>query len=332
MLLSLRKYLEASDMAAPETVRVAELFLQGIQIQACQMDDLEYARFRSDLSKLLTSISAKPANGDVILATGAAIQAMSAYNQQIGRTIRSQMAELQTIIKMLGETLRTLLGGSERQLDRLQNIETQIQRASQVDDLRTLKTRLEDCLGDLRVAMVNERENAAKVDNAIQTEIEKGLAATAPPAGVLDPCTGLPGPTAAEAELKKAVAERSTCFAAIFSVNRVEAINQRFGYPAGDRILTVFSQHIAGKLPKTDMLFRWRGPAFLAVMHRSSPADAIRAEVARIASARVEETIEVGTRTIMLPISANSVVVAVHECRLFDDVLQKLRALPSVSM
>ena len=330
MITTLRKYLDATDEAGPQTLRVAELFLQGIQLHACQLDDTDYARFHAGLAELLSSLDKRPSNGDIILATGAALQAMSDYNQLLGRTIRGQIAELQTIIRMLGESIRAMLSGSQRQVERLQSIETQIQRASQIPDLRALKGRLEDCLGDLREAVISERENAARAGRALESEQGKGLAAAEPERPVLDPCSGLPGPAAAEAALKKALAERQAGFACIFLVNRIVAVNARFGHSAGDRILLRFSQNVAQRLSPGDAFFRWYGPAFLAILSRSSLHDAVRAEVVRIASGLKEEEIQVGTRTVLLSISCNTSVFDLLEYSQCEDLLQKLNALPGI--
>ncbi len=332
MITTLRKYLDASDDASPQTLRVAELFLQGIQLHACQLDDMDYGRFHADLAALLNSLNKKTSNGDVILATGAALQAMSDYNKLLGRSIRGQMAELQNIVKMLGETLRTMLGGSERQVGRLQSIETQIQGASQISDLRALKGRLEDCLGDLREAVKSERESAARVSRALESGVEqKPAALTQEETPLLDACTGLPGPAAAETALKKALAENKTCFAGVYVVNRIVVVNARYGHTAGDHILVRFSQNIAQRLSPGDALFRWYGPAFLVIMNRSGPQDAVRAEVARIASGHKEEEIQVGTRSILLSISSNTVVLALHEYHLWDSLREKLLALPGIT-
>ncbi len=329
MFVSLKKYLDSAGRANPDMVRVASLFLQGIQLHACQTDELEYGRFRDDLDRMLKSVGAAATSGDVILATGAAIQAMSDYNQQIARALRGQTVELQSIVKMLGDSLQTVMGGGERQVGRLQAIELQIQRTSQLDDLRVLKSRLEDCLGDLRETIATEREHTAKVQETIHAGIEKGNAALASPSTALDPSTGLPGRAAAEAALEAAWAERRKCFAAVFTVNRVETINDRFGHAAGDRILMLFSQHLSQNLSAADTVYRWRGPAFLVLLDRNVAADAVRAEVARIGSTRLEENVQVGSRMVFLPVSANSSVLPLHECHSFEEVLQKLVALES---
>jgi diguanylate cyclase (GGDEF)-like protein len=119
-------------------------------------------------------------------------------------------------------------------------------------------------------------------------------------------------------------------FACIFLVNRIVAVNARFGHAAGDHILLRFSQNVAQRLSPGDAFFRWYGPAFLVILNRSVPHDAVRAEVARVASGHKEEEIQVGTRTILLSISSNTSVLDLREYSQFDDVLQKLNALPGI--
>ncbi len=81
-------------------------------------------------------------------------------------------------------------------------------------------------------------------------------------------------------------------------------VNAQFGVGAGDRMLRRLSDHFRQGLMREDRLFRWRGPGFLVLMERAAPIVEIRRAIARIANALLEEHIETGSRSIMLPISA----------------------------
>jgi GGDEF domain-containing protein len=90
----------------------------------------------------------------------------------------------------------------------------------------------------------------------------------------------------------------------VMVVNRIQPINARFGRAAGDRILARFKKYIEAQLGASDQLFRWAGPAVVVVMERPQTADQVRALVKRMFDTPVQETLELGTRSVLIPISA----------------------------
>ena len=47
----------------------------------------------------------------------------------------------------------------------------------------------------------------------------------------------------------------------------------------------------------------WRGPCLLAILKRQGQIETVRSELLRIASVKIQKTVEVGNRSVMLPIS-----------------------------
>ncbi|MES1262702.1 MAG: hypothetical protein ABUS49_13295, partial [Acidobacteriota bacterium] len=54
-----------------------------------------------------------------------------------------------------------------------------------------------------------------------------------------------------------------------------------------------------------DQLFRWTGPAMVAILERSQPLAAIRLMVKQLADVRTDIAFEFGDRSVHIPISAN---------------------------
>src|SRR5208282_2957702 len=100
----------------------------------------------------------------------------------------------------------------------------------------------------------------------------------------VDRVSGLPSFEKAEHEIAARVGADSGYYAAVFVVERVESVNLRYGAATGDRLLRAFSEHLVSKLSPEDEVFRWRGPAYVALLKRTGLADIVRAEVARFAS------------------------------------------------
>jgi GGDEF domain-containing protein len=104
-------------------------------------------------------------------------------------------------------------------------------------------------------------------------------------------------------------------FAAVFAIERLDLINARFGHEVGDQVLLFFGEHVAQALKGSDRLFRWTGPAFLALMERSEPAHKVREEISRVISRRLSKTVKIANRSVLLPVPTNWVVFDAQELR-----------------
>jgi GGDEF domain-containing protein len=93
-------------------------------------------------------------------------------------------------------------------------------------------------------------------------------------------------------------------------VNGLQSINRRFGYQVGDQLLKTVSDLFGKALADTDRLFRWHGPALVALVAREKTIDAVRAEIGRINSKRIAGVLEVGKDGLLLPVSASWQVLA----------------------
>jgi GGDEF domain-containing protein len=132
---------------------------------------------------------------------------------------------------------------------------------------------------------------------------ERAIAKTAPPpATTIDPCTGLPLRTDAEAAIQRAIENPAHYFAAVFYVHRMNLTNARFGEAIGNQVILFCSQHIASRLTRgEDALFRWMGPAFVALIERHESEGSVLSEVQRVASTPLSRFFETSSRTVYLP-------------------------------
>jgi GGDEF domain-containing protein len=87
-------------------------------------------------------------------------------------------------------------------------------------------------------------------------------------------------------------------------VKGVQSVNARYGFGVGDRMLRAFKEHIEKRLPRTDKLFRWEGPAVVVLLDRKDPLEQVRAEVRRMLDTQIEEALQLDGRSVMIPISA----------------------------
>jgi len=90
---------------------------------------------------------------------------------------------------------------------------------------------------------------------------------------------------------------------AVFYVHRMNYFNARFGSTIGDKVLVMCSQHLATTLIQpADYLFRWKGPAFIALLEREDAVAQVEHDLQRLLATPLSQYLETATRTVFLPI------------------------------
>ena len=72
------------------------------------------------------------------------------------------------------------------------------------------------------------------------------------------------------------------------------------------------------------MVFRWRGPSFVALLERKVPADALRTELARFASSRQEHVLQIDGRPLRLPLTCAWTIVQLAKCEIAAEAVQQI--------
>ena len=310
-LTTLKAYLTGTDEEGMFR-RVISLLLQGISLHAVEGDRADYDRFRNDFERIQASLGKEASGQELLVATGAANQALADYGQRTTRFIRQQGAVLHNMISMLTQTMVSIGAGSESSAEHLQAIEKELAHAVVIEDVQTLKLRLGECLKNLREEVVRQKAQAQEQARHLQQHVEHARDCVQDPPdvdGEIDSATGLRTRSAAKTAFHAALQTAGRKYVVAAVVNRIQSVNRHFGYAVGDQLLRKFSDLFGATLAKTDRLFRWRGPALVALLEREESIHAVQAEIRRINSKRIEGVLEVGEGA-LLPVSASWLVLA----------------------
>jgi GGDEF domain-containing protein len=284
--------------------KVLSIFLEKIATGCVQCDSIEHDAFRAEMSHLQNQAEhfASPA---VMLATaGCAAQAMESYNLRIAELMGKQNRELQSIISIITETALKIGCGNARATQRLQDLGHRFEREGALEDLRALKTSLNDFLASFREEVLRQKAESDGAIRALQLEIERRPSGINVPSEQYDPVTGLPRQAAGLLAMQAALQSKKHLYVVAMVVKGVQSVNARFGFRFGDRMLRVFKDNVEGKLLRTDRLFRWDGPAIVVLMDRMDLIGQVRGSIRRILDERLEQTFRVDGRSIQIPITA----------------------------
>ena len=305
-MISLRSYLSRDTEAETAYRRIIGLFLQGISLHSVEGDKADHERFREDIEKCLAVLSPETPVSELLVVVGGALRAMEDYNQRTSKFVHRQNTELQHMLAMLTQTVISIGAGSEQSVKRLQNIEKSIESTQAVEDIQILKLRLSECLEAVRDEAIRQQRDGQDAIESLKKELQSSqeLMGCVEVKVDLDGATGLHGKAEADRAIRAAMESPQGKFVVIAVCSRVQAVNARFGYAVGDKILQAFAEHFKKGMSARDQLFRWQGPALLALIERSERIDRVRTEIRQFADLRLDKTIEVGQRTVLIPISA----------------------------
>jgi GGDEF domain-containing protein len=305
-VISIKKFLSSDSEAVGALLHVVRTLIEGIGEKATAGEAADLTLFRESIREISRAITDDVGPGDLMAHANSALRALGEHNLRTSRQQALHSAELQNMVKMLTSAVATISAAGDVNIGRLSEIENRITYASQLDDVRVIKAKLSGCLTDIR----NEAERQRRNQQATIEHLSQGLSEyrQGSPAVVAKPAqdvvTRLPVRSAAEKALAEASQEDAPAFAAVLVLDRLQALNLKFGRVVGDEVLGEFARTVEKQLPFGDQLFRWDGPSLLALLHRRSSIERVRSEVALIVDAKLQHNIETPSRSIMIPIGA----------------------------
>jgi diguanylate cyclase (GGDEF)-like protein len=304
-MISLKSYLSRDPEVETTYRRIIGLFLQGIALHSVEGDKADHERFTEDIERCLASLSPETPVSELLVVVGGALRAMEDYNQRTSKFVRRQNTELQNMVSMLTETIITIGASSDQSVTRLQSIERSIESTQAVEDIQILKLRLSECLEAVRDEAVRQQRDGRDALENLKRELESSqeLMGSVKLQSAADEATGLPDKGAADRAIRAAMESPQGKFMLVAVCNRVQAVNARFGYSVGDKILAAFAAHLKKSLSASDQIYRWQGPSFVALLERGEKMERVRAEVRQFADVRLDKTVEVAQRTVLIPIS-----------------------------
>jgi GGDEF domain-containing protein len=310
-MISLKRLMLANDDDLLEAYRrTAVLLMQSIALHSVEGEAAEHQSFSATITELANGITDKTAAPDVLISAGAVSKTLQEYNRHTSQYIKAQSIELQTMIGMLTRTMSEISTSGDRSIGRLQEIEKKLAKTAMIDDLRTLKLRMSECLEAVREESVRQKEVTTQVVGDLKTGITK---AAEQKSAMLeqndDPVTGLPSRAHAEAELKRLAGTSARVYAGIFVVDRMQAINSRFGHAIGDHVMMFYLQRLTAALSAADKIFKWADSSYMAILERQEGLDNTRRELGQHLFQKWDRPFELGSRSVVLPISATWLLV-----------------------
>jgi GGDEF domain-containing protein len=235
-----------------------------------------------------------------------AAEAFETYCQRTTTYLLEEHEERQAMHAMLTDTIAELSGRADTSVARLQVIEKQVEQASELNDIRTLRANLGVSLRALRAAAADQRSSSAATVARLQDQIataqqrgarvsEEDSSAGSDVADVMPEALGPVEPV-------------STSYVAAFRLQRAEQIANRYGETAKHQMLTAIATQLKTMLGPNDRLLRWKGTSFVLFMNSTAGNIEIKARLAETVAATCKQYIEVGKKSALLSVDVDWIV------------------------
>ena len=297
--------------------------LETVDAHAFCWSPPDYARFHNDMAECLRLLKDRASSSDILLAGANAARSIEQYQRDTQQAVESSLGEIH---EMLGMLLGAVIPASQEHAENgveLRRIEKSIRETRIAEDLRAQKDRLAGALARLtklgRVAGVHSAASPAAGPPSSSTE-------------PLDPLTGLPSKAAAEKAILGLDAASEGAFLVVVYVQRMAHFNARLGDKLGNELLFLTTQRIANALLRPDdQMFRWRGPAFVALLRRPDTLVEVKREVKRVMSSRFQFDLRGGAMLVTPALVAESFAAGPGKGANLIREIEDFIALPSTS-
>jgi GGDEF domain-containing protein len=329
-VLAFRKSAPDHPAAYADLLRAFSLLIEALAIHSPNLDALAYASFRDAIRSLRNQIEKHPDQAFPL--TGRIVQLFEMYSRGLEKETQQDAAQMREAVSTAMETAIALADPCCPALGRCALAEKALERKPHGEELREFNSRLKESLSNLSAESAERRKTFAELSQAsahpqssAQAQLQAGLGNLEE----MDPITGLPGMAGAELAIAGVLAAPAGSYLGIFTVERLNAVNARYGFGTGDRLMLEFAQELAQHFSGSDRLFRWRGPTMMALVKRTGRVLDVRTEMGRLASAKRDTALNLQGREVYMSIAVRSTVISLAEGRPFASILETLNTISS---
>jgi GGDEF domain-containing protein len=293
-LTSIKRFLAKSEEEAVYR-RVIRILLDGLSANAVGLDNDARRSFRKRIGEIRQEMASETTVVTLLVNAGAVVEAIRDYSRESKRLLQVHSAEMQDMMAMLARTMVEIGGVGERAVARLRRLGDELENAIEVDEVSSLKERLRECLGAIRTEAKQQEADSDRMVQTLRQEVSRKQG--------LDPVTDLPGEAAAQTLFLSAIREGEPKHAAVFVLVSSRLINLRFGRPAGDEAIRLLKQFLAEQLNSADIMFRWPGPAIVALLAGTEPFERVCDRLNRFLDKPIERSVDANGHANSIPLS-----------------------------
>jgi diguanylate cyclase len=267
-------------VAALETVATA--MLGCVRSLVLDVDELGAPELKAGLAQLAVQLRTDGDPDDLARSCADQRTEILDFAERERQYLEHRDAELHRIIQVLTDGLTGVSQGAAAYHRRLLDNGSRLEVASRLSDLVKMRAAITAEVAGLRAAVTERQIEEQTQARALRSEIEelRQNVAKAQTEARTDPLTGAANRAAFDEEVARrcelAAAGRDG-FALVFAdIDHFKQINDSYGHPVGDRVLTALVEFLRARIRRGDTIARYGGEEFAVVLPGATLRPALR--------------------------------------------------------
>jgi diguanylate cyclase len=274
--------LEAARARVAALEGIATSMLGCARALVLDIDELGAPDLKAGLAQLTVQVRTGGETGELAVEGARQHAEVLAYAEREREYLDNRDAELRRIIQVLSDGLAGVSKGAADYHRRLLDNGARLEAASRLSDLVKMRAAITAEVQGLRSAVAERQAEETTATKALQQEIDqlRRSVARAENEARTDPLTGAANRGAFDEELARRcelAASRGEPFSLVLAdIDHFKKINDTYGHPVGDRVLTAFAEFLRARVRKTDLIARYGGEEFGVILPGATLRPALR--------------------------------------------------------
>jgi diguanylate cyclase (GGDEF)-like protein len=190
------------------------------------------------------------------------------WGQSVAGYYRQKAAEIQEMVLDMAEVAKAVAARDDRYKSQFGEVTVRLQAVGDLEDIVRIRQLIGETATDLRSCVERMLEDGRQSVSNLQQKLaqyEERLA-DAERRSLTDPLTGLVNRQGIELETEARLKRGGVFCLAVIDLNGFKKINDTHGHPAGDAILRQFAGELKAQFRGQDVVGRWGGDEFVALL------------------------------------------------------------------
>ncbi len=268
-MISLKKYIEtstdASIRAMCDSYRAS---LTAIGISATQICPHLGEDFQRDLLNLRDQLTPQ-AVPDAVAQTGQQVEEeLLKWGESASEYLQQTAHDVKEIMLIVATTAQAVAERDQRYARQFGEFAEQLSAIGNLDDLSKIRQSLGKSAHQLRAYVEKLVQDGEQSLSKLRAELSvyQSKLDEVERVATQDPVTGVANRYKAERQIQSRIEAGRGFSIAIFDLDNFKQINDVYGHPAGDSVLKQFAIELRGAFRSTDVVSRWGGDEFLAIV------------------------------------------------------------------
>ena len=278
--------------------------VEGVAEAMPRIDAETYSSFRGTAARMALQIPDSMKDEDRMKVVHAILHEFENYRIGVENELRERQKNWRSLTAKLTKEMLSALGVKPEMASVL-TLSEGIERLTTAEQVREQRELLD---GFLRMRAEGEKTPRISPLKVADTSTANDNAA------------GLMGGGAAVEHLRKVIESGQPGYVAIFQLNCLEMVSQRFGPEAVQDCLMAVSACLTSGLQSNDAIFHWSDSSLVAILLNRANEHLLNAELRRIAANNSDINVEIAGRSIMLRIPLSIELMRIDSFKAAEDL------------